>query len=247
MPEKTAKRDFVHGVKHLEEISEGWLCARRTLSILSILALRWKVDLPDEAAAVLTRTNVKFGYMKGQPADPSTDNKSVRSATKTVPANGLNDLNPAFALPTNGFLNSGSIRTPASTPDIRAPAGTLSLPPQSAAEIRRLSRHHQQLPPPEQSNSWNQDWDSSGFMPQPETSPTALFTGIDVTQEDSQNWWLKDQSALAMGFENWNGTESDSGLTTNGVMNGTRNASNDSGYADFTGGLLGYDTGGTYQ
>lgn len=61
LPEKNAKRDIVHGVKHLEEIAEGWLCARRTLRILSDLSKRWKVELPEEAAAVLLRANQKFG------------------------------------------------------------------------------------------------------------------------------------------------------------------------------------------
>ena len=61
LPEKNAKRDIIHGVKHLEEIAEGWLCARRTLGILSVLAKRWHVELPEEAAAVLSRTDAKFG------------------------------------------------------------------------------------------------------------------------------------------------------------------------------------------
>lgn len=61
LPNKDARRDIVHGVKHLEEIAEGWLCARRTLGTLSTLAKQWKVDLPDEAAAVLSRTDAKFG------------------------------------------------------------------------------------------------------------------------------------------------------------------------------------------
>ena len=61
LPEKNAKRDIIHGIKHLEEIAEGWLCARRTLGILSVLAKRWKVELPEEAAAVLARTDEKFG------------------------------------------------------------------------------------------------------------------------------------------------------------------------------------------
>ncbi len=52
LPEKNARRDIVHGVKHLEEIAEGWLCARRTLGILSVLARKWNVELPEEAATV---------------------------------------------------------------------------------------------------------------------------------------------------------------------------------------------------
>jgi hypothetical protein len=61
LPEKTAKRDIIHGVKHLEEIAEDWLCARRTLSILSVLARKWKVELPDEASTVFARTDTKYG------------------------------------------------------------------------------------------------------------------------------------------------------------------------------------------
>ncbi|KAK2060990.1 fungal-specific transcription factor domain-containing protein [Colletotrichum caudatum] len=61
LPEKTAKRDIIHGVKHLEEIAEDWLCARRTLSIISVLARKWNVELPEEASAVLQRTDDKYG------------------------------------------------------------------------------------------------------------------------------------------------------------------------------------------
>ncbi|KAL1883777.1 hypothetical protein VTK73DRAFT_8313 [Phialemonium thermophilum] len=61
LPEKGARRDIIHGVRHLEEIAEDWLCARRTLSILSVLARKWKVELPEEASAVLQRTDEKYG------------------------------------------------------------------------------------------------------------------------------------------------------------------------------------------
>ncbi|KAG0652878.1 Nitrogen assimilation transcription factor nit-4 [Hyphodiscus hymeniophilus] len=61
LPEKTAKRDIIHGVKHLEEIAEDWLCARRTLSILSVLARKWKIELPEEASSVFARTDAKYG------------------------------------------------------------------------------------------------------------------------------------------------------------------------------------------
>src|SRR5271155_2596148 len=49
LPEKTAKRDIIHGVKHLEEIGESWTCAPRTLRMLSASASKWKIELPDEA------------------------------------------------------------------------------------------------------------------------------------------------------------------------------------------------------
>lgn len=63
LPEKTAKRDIIHGVKHLEEIAEDWPCARRTLSIISVLARKWKCELPEEASVVLKRTDEKYEYL----------------------------------------------------------------------------------------------------------------------------------------------------------------------------------------
>lgn len=66
VPEKTAKRDIIHGVKQLEEMTEDWLCARRTLSIISVLARKWNCELPEEAAAVLRRTDEKYGYLGTQ-------------------------------------------------------------------------------------------------------------------------------------------------------------------------------------
>ncbi|KAJ4864596.1 fungal specific transcription factor domain-containing protein [Trichoderma breve] len=62
LPEKTAKRDLTHGLRHLEEIAEDWLCARRTLSILSVLARKWKCELPEDADIILKRTDERFEY-----------------------------------------------------------------------------------------------------------------------------------------------------------------------------------------
>ncbi|KAL9046813.1 MAG: hypothetical protein Q9214_000455, partial [Letrouitia sp. 1 TL-2023] len=49
LPEKNAIRDLIHGLKHLEEIAEGWLCARKALSILHIVSRKWNIELPNEA------------------------------------------------------------------------------------------------------------------------------------------------------------------------------------------------------
>ena len=55
LPAKSAKRDIVQGLRSLEDMAEGWLCARRALVIMRILARRWKIGLPDEADAILAR------------------------------------------------------------------------------------------------------------------------------------------------------------------------------------------------
>lgn len=61
LPEKNAQRDVIHGLRNLEEMAEGWLCARRTLRILDISATKWQVELPTEASALFERTHTKWG------------------------------------------------------------------------------------------------------------------------------------------------------------------------------------------
>lgn len=78
LPEKNARRDIIQGLKNLEEMAEGWLSARRTLCILSLLAKRWKVELPEEAGTVLARTDAKFAAFAPDSQTPRT--QSPRTA-----------------------------------------------------------------------------------------------------------------------------------------------------------------------
>jgi len=68
LPEKSAKRDIVQGLRSLEDMAEGWLCARRALVIMRVLARRWKIELPDEGVAILGRAAkgraVQFGLQE---------------------------------------------------------------------------------------------------------------------------------------------------------------------------------------
>lgn len=91
LPDKIARRDIIHGVKHLEEMAEGWLVARRTLVVMSTQARKWRIDLPEEAAAVLARTDAKFGLSPSPFASPSpkltfqSTESSLSSRTSVVP------------------------------------------------------------------------------------------------------------------------------------------------------------------
>lgn len=78
LPEKNAQRDIIHGLRNLEEMAEGWLCARRTLRILDISANKWHVELPPEATTIFERTHVKWGSWGSwdQVTSPSTSDDS---------------------------------------------------------------------------------------------------------------------------------------------------------------------------
>lgn len=82
LPEKDAQRDIIHGLKHLEEMGENWLCARRTIRILDISANKWQVDLPGEAAAIFERTHARWGSWGSwdQASSPSTSDESPTMA-----------------------------------------------------------------------------------------------------------------------------------------------------------------------
>ncbi|KAI0394007.1 fungal-specific transcription factor domain-containing protein [Xylariaceae sp. FL0594] len=88
LPEKTARRDMIHGVKHLEEIAEDWICGRRTLSIISVLSRKWKVDLPAEAAQVLQRTDDRWGTFNTSdvPSPRSNVVTTTPSSVKNTPS-----------------------------------------------------------------------------------------------------------------------------------------------------------------
>lgn len=95
LPDKNAQRDVIHGLKNLEEMAEGWLCARRTLRILDISANKWNVELPPEATAVLERTHTKWGSWGSwdQAASPSVSSESPKS-TAMHPATSPSRFSP---------------------------------------------------------------------------------------------------------------------------------------------------------
>ena len=117
MPEKNAQRDVTHCLRHLEEIGESWLCARRTLRILDISANKWQVQLPNEAAVIFERTHTKWGSWGSwdQATSPSSSNDS----------------------PTVGAAKPSAVPTPVrvSPPITGLPNSNIDLPAQSPTEL----------------------------------------------------------------------------------------------------------------
>lgn len=206
LPEKNARRDIIHGVKHLEEIAEGWLCARRTLGILNVLSRKWRVDLPQEAAAVLARTEAKFGPYTISP-------KSSLSAPSGTKQTGSPQMTPTQSLQANV---GAALRPPLASPTIGSPdvrtasiSGTdvkpASPPIQALNDIQHcLSMITHQRPAPQQTvGTPLTDHRHSACS---RDSPFERFGGnaTDQLLRESSDWWLRDQSQLAVGFDNWN-------------------------------------------
>jgi hypothetical protein len=100
----------------------------------------------------------------------------------------------------------------------RRSTGEISLPPQSASD---LSRNTNKVRPSTslthltqaQQDAWNRHQAAragsntragrSSTNTDSNANAAVLFGGVESLVEESQDWWLKDQSALALGFENW--------------------------------------------
>ena len=216
LPDKNAKRDIIHGVKHLEEIAESWLCARRTLVVLSTLAKRWKIDMPEEAAAILERTDFKF-----RPYHPE-DQQSPRSEAMSSPP--TQRMSPPVSMPSqNHLMNATSDHRDlprghlASQHRTQQPGTAVSVPTSVTAEPQRPPRQSRYGLSQAQEEAWNHDVASRGSAASTQLSPSTLFGGIDTLVQDDEGWWVKDQYALEDGFGNWNGVDSDMSLLGNGA------------------------------
>ncbi|CAN9196688.1 unnamed protein product [Alternaria alternata] len=220
LPEKNAKRDIIHGVKHLEEIAEGWLCARRTLGILSVLANRWKVEMPEEAATVLSRTDAKYGPWNeintpraNRRASIQTSNHHPSPADQASPSlqpysmNMTNMATPQFFNRVTANTNSSVSNDPSARP-----SSTHSIPPSDANALAYMRNQHQISTPQNSSSALNAPTPAStqgrrsvdGGQTTAGNSPSQLFGGVDQLLREGQDWIYRDQTQLATDFENWN-------------------------------------------
>ncbi|KAG9247368.1 fungal-specific transcription factor domain-containing protein [Calycina marina] len=254
LPEKTAKRDIVHGIRNLEEIAEDWLCARRTLSILSVLARKWKVDLPEEASAVFYRTDNKFGtFSTADVPSPRSELVVATPPNQTSPLPQIRSMyNSSTAARTNRLQRSLYSYLPDSTSLLSSPIQNQAVytpnanPTQKSHGGGSMQTHSQAVlssvpySPYSYSNSTPIAAPSSEFLRSNsgtmseatnpnsqavtrQVSPSTLFGGVDALV-NSQDWWLRDQSNLAIGFDNWGiPNQMDGNATANANTNATRN------------------------
>ncbi|KAF7546590.1 hypothetical protein G7Z17_g8337 [Cylindrodendrum hubeiense] len=216
LPEKTARRDVIHGVKHLEEIAEDWLCARRTLSILSVLARKWNCELPEDAAFVLQRADEKYGTYS------MSDVPSPHSNTGSSPVS-----DPGLGLQTGGDYSpltqytQTQLARPMQLPPVTNPLAT-SAPTSNIPVTRqqgmamdgsRMAFGSEALP------SWGST-PSSTPMSTYQTSfapinPNSMPSGSGILPSnrnrtsnramrmDGQEWFLNDSARWHQSFETW--------------------------------------------
>jgi hypothetical protein len=241
LPDRNAKRDLIHGVRNLEEIAEGWLCARRTLRVLDVSANKWQIEVPGEVVAVFERTHAKWGSWGSW--DSETSPESLADTPSSVPAeahyqpqqqqqpqqqrqpvlqNGQGPYHhsaggpfqqPAFysnvpqTQPTNDGRSYGNFNNPhmqVSLPNqqnylaVNQPYPSLNAVPNPMSSDNRWNTANNQDVSCDNSNSSNSPVAVAGTPPMP------VFNGLpEHLMEENQGWWLRDQSSLALGLENW--------------------------------------------
>ncbi len=219
LPEKNARRDIIHGFKHLEEIAEGWLCARRTLAILNVLAERWEVELPQEAATVLHRANAKFGtnpeFLRSIGSSlspgPSTDRRKHHAEASKAQRNNDAHNHTAYDLNSMPVTSSASSSHPV-TQRVSPPAQCL--PNQTSANAPIFTKFQQPQPthsadsqrpygPVNSSMSIALDPTVSTVTSIAADAAGVPYTPVSAMPRDAQDWWLRDQSQFATGFGNW--------------------------------------------
>ena len=132
LPEKETQRDIVHGLKNLEEMGEGWLCARRTIRILEISANKWQANVPNEAVAVFERTHAKWGSWGSWDQATGSSPETGADASPSMTEVGL--LRSSVAAPKTEPTES-SFMPSVITPESAWPSQTEASTAAAAAEV----------------------------------------------------------------------------------------------------------------
>lgn len=187
--------------------------------------------MPEEAEMVYTRIKNKWGLTPGAPSPMSPGTlANLTQQTTSQPISDLMSQNiqqqqsqalrqMSIAQYQTG-LSAPMASSPADTNPSRRTSGGMSQPPSSGAELSRdahrirASTYLTQA----QQDAWNAhqarlEATAASTKMQGTAEPNAakLFGGVDSLMEETQDWFFKDQNALAVGFENWGGGGGGSG------------------------------------
>ncbi|KAK6827961.1 hypothetical protein PG989_005158 [Apiospora arundinis] len=232
LPEKTAKRDITHGIKHLEEIAEDWLCGRRTLSILSVLVRKWNVELPEEAAHSLQRADERWGtfntsevpspksHMTASPSPPAAKQEHYSPAHLVTYPNG-----PGARMPPSSISSEmmGGF-TPAPTdfgklPNMETVGSTAVGKNASALNIDNVTGVNWRQPAlghtiPSYARSYAAVSNSSGESSQASRAATRNVTPSSAYAIDGSDWYLRDGANWQSSFDTWTSNNNNTGMPT---------------------------------
>ncbi|KAK8090875.1 hypothetical protein PG994_000380 [Apiospora phragmitis] len=232
LPEKTAKRDITHGIKHLEEIAEDWLCGRRTLNILSVLVRKWNVELPEEAAHSLQRADERWGtfstsevpspksHVTASPSPPAAKQEQYSPAhlvtytngpgSRMAPASTISpEMMGRFASGSTDFGKLPNMQTVGSGTAGKNPAA-LSMDNVTGATWRQTPLAHTI---PSYARSYAAVSNSSGDSSQPSRTATRNVTPSSAYAIDGSDWYLRDGANWQSSFDTWTTNNHNTGIS----------------------------------
>ena len=169
-----------------------------------MLSRKWNVELPDEAEAVLTRTDEKFGAWNGEtqvklsPSEKAASISSRQTSGTGTPLQRIVKLSPPATQSTSQQVDPSDVTTS-------------SKPINNTTSVAELHQRSSRLPShsntPQQSSvnspTAGSSYGAHAAARHPGDSPSALFGGVEQLLREGQDWWLRDQSQLAVEFEQW--------------------------------------------
>ncbi|KAJ6139626.1 hypothetical protein N7471_006112 [Penicillium samsonianum] len=206
LPDKNAQRDVIHGLKNLEEMAEGWLCARRTLRILDISANKWQVELPPEAISIFERTHNKWGSWGSwdQATSPSTSDDYPIAPVLQPPTTPSRFSPSGLPFPHSHTEPIPMVDTPMGPQYGPIAAVPISFPP--CKECVHLKPNGPNLPLPNQHIS-GPKWPTSSLPSKDPFQPPLLpIQTSENLVEESQDWWSRNANAYGIGMDGWSGT-----------------------------------------
>lgn len=236
LPEKTAKRDIIHGVKHLEEMAEDWLSARRTLSIISVLARKWNCELPEEASVVLKKTDEKYGHLvttdvpspnKAALSPPPVSSPSAVVHNQDPNGKGINishqvDTKLEPGLMTNIGSMPPSMQPLEATPNVLQNASndtTMPFPPENTWAMSGIGQPAMPRSYQIYANTQSPQQHGGNIGPAVRSSGPSTWTPTHAQYAlDGKDWYLKDGVNWQQNFETWGMGASPTSQTSGGPL-----------------------------
>jgi hypothetical protein len=185
-----------------------------------VLARKWNIELPEEAEAVLARTEAKYGSYAGDISSPSSEQNRAMGVVvnSTLPVAPSGWQRQPVSMP----AQSGYYPTePVAAVDTMArpqTSDTVQNVPYTDVEHIRGQQYTQATLNPQQTPNRQQRPSHSMQSRTIGNSPGGMFGGVEQLIRDSSDWAYRDQAQLATGFENWN--TSDPPDASNNWLNG---------------------------
>lgn len=203
--------------------------------VLSAQARMWQIELPEEAAQVLARTDNKFGSL-GTPTTVSTGQGHIPLPSLQLGSNRQEQSTTAFRKQRDtsqhpvyheaqGTIDSSAVVRNTKLFNEGALAGELpdyvnrpSVPSPTqrmlygmvadTSDVPHRQNEHSLLQLPEQQKIDTQQTPTTSQPSRKRRLPPAahassMFGGVEALLREGQDWWMKDQSQMALGFDNW--------------------------------------------